>query len=142
MRESAAPQIDVDAIERQTLRFVNGKRPGKPQRELLECACNRLNHFLCSLIEGVAPAFPRNLLNLEFPPADFDKHLPIGKPRNPRDCTVNPSTVRVIAQQDHLCARFQDQKLIGWLRGGVEFARYTRLVSLWPAGQGVEISHY
>ena len=42
VRERAAPEIDIDVVERQPLRLVDRQRPREPQRELLERAGDRL----------------------------------------------------------------------------------------------------
>src|SRR5581483_241375 len=62
--ERAAPQVDVDLVQRKPLALVDGERPGQPQRKLAEGASHRFDDLLRRAVEGVAPAFPGCLLDL------------------------------------------------------------------------------
>ena len=81
VRERAAPEIDVDLVERQPLALVDGQRPGQAQRELPERAGDRLDDLLRRLVVGVAPALPGDRLDLVLLAVDLDPDALLLEPR-------------------------------------------------------------
>src|SRR4051812_16745085 len=104
MCESAATEVDVDFVQGQTLSFVDGQRPGEAERQLPECAGDRLDDFVRAVVEGVAAVLPGGRLDLVLAAGDVDEYLLVGQPRDARDRAVNPAAIRIVTDHHHFGA--------------------------------------
>ena len=141
MGEGAAAEIDVDAVERQPLRLVDGQRPGETQRELLERAGDGLDDLLRALVVGVAARLPGDGLDLHLLAVEFDPHALLVEPGNARDRAVDPAALGIVAQQHDLGAFLQHQRLVGRLRGLRIFAGDARRIGDGRRRNRVEVGH-
>ena len=95
--EGAAAEVNIDLVEGQPLRLMDGQGPCQAEWKLLERAGDRFDDFLGRLVERVAPMFPSDRLDLKLAATDLDKDLLLGQTRNARDGAVDSLLVGVIA---------------------------------------------
>ena len=101
----AACQIHHDTAERQPLALMHGDRPGKADRQLLECTDYFLFDLFFFFVVLIFIVAPGSRLDQIFPPVlqqDIDISILVD-PRYHADRTIDPTPFIIIIDKDDLC---------------------------------------